>query len=167
VDLLIAADGQKIADQKVAQQAWSQRVYSIELKYGIPKNKDDAHKDIHHALTPGKIQLRYGNFNQDRGISIFILNAQDTTIVGLRSFEGQIERIATIAKEKYANWTLLRNSRHSSPNFMVVAVVPLDTAGLQLLHCRNGTAERNPKWNELLRYDQPQLNRVEFMTIDD
>lgn len=161
VDLLLAADGRVINDGKVAKWQWSQRVYAIELKAGIPEKKDDAHKDMHHALTPGQVQGRARGF-KDQGMAVFIVTAQDTTIKGIRGFEGQVDRIVEIAREKYGDWTMLRNSDFASPNFMVVAITALRTEGLVLVHCQKGTLYYNPNWKNLLTYEDRQIMEADF-----
>jgi hypothetical protein len=165
VDILIAADGLPIHDSTLTPDKWSTCVYAVELKAGIPTNKDDAHKDMCHALKPAQIAQRRGKFN-DRGMSVFLLNAQDTTIKGLRSFSGQVQRIATIAGEQYPKWTLLRNSDYASPNFMVLALVPYATDGLALMHYDNGTLSKHPKLDELLSYQQVQIKGPGFVVVD-
>src|SRR5690606_35937888 len=54
VDFLIAADGKPIYD-KSFPELWSSSVYAIELKYGLPRDSEDAIKDIQNALAPAQV----------------------------------------------------------------------------------------------------------------
>lgn len=167
VDLLVAADGLPIHDLSLAPQNWSKCVYAVELKAGIPANREDAWKDMSHALTPAQVQARVGKF-KDRGLAVFIVNAQDTTIKGLRSFEGQVQRIVDIAVAgRFTSWSLLRNSKFASPNFMILALVPFTNAGeAVLVHCVNNVLHWNPNMTRLLQFQQTQVKCGGFVMLD-